>query len=173
MVEDAANGTRGYILNQTMLRVKDPQRSLAFYQDVMGMTLLKRLDFKSMSFSLYFLGYVRENDEQPPEDSKARTIYTFKQKGLLELTHNWGTEKDKSFEYHNGNDDPRGFGHIGISVPSVDAACKRFERLGVEFVKRPNDGSMKGIAFIKDPDGYWIEVLSAEGTEAIAAQFNN
>jgi len=30
---------------------------------------------------------------------------------------------------------------------------------GVEFVKKPNDGKMKGIAFIKDPDGYWIEIL--------------
>jgi lactoylglutathione lyase len=48
-------------------------------------------------------------------------------------------------------------------VPDVDAACGRFETLGVDFVKRPNDGQMKGIAFIKDPDGYWIEILSAQG----------
>ncbi len=38
-------------------------------------------------------------------------------------------------------------------VPDVDVACERFEKLGVEFVKRPNDGQMKGLAFIKDPDG--------------------
>ena len=31
-------------------------------------------------------------------------------------------------------------GHIGIMVPDVDAACKRFEELGVPFVKKPNDG---------------------------------
>ncbi len=37
----------------------------------------------------------------------------------------------------------------------------RFEELGVEFVKKPTDGKMKGLAFIKDPDGYWIEILSA------------
>lgn len=34
--------------------------------------------------------------------------------------------------------------------------------MGVPFVKRPDDGSMKGLAFIKDPDGYWIEVLAAD-----------
>ena len=45
-------------------------------------------------------------------------------------------------------------------VPDVDVACERFEKLGVEFVKRPNDGRMKGLAFIKDPDNYWIEIFN-------------
>ncbi|MBT3565786.1 MAG: lactoylglutathione lyase, partial [Gammaproteobacteria bacterium] len=72
-------------------------------------------------------------------------------------------EADTDFSHHNGNDQPQGFGHIGISVPDVYQACERFDSLGVDYVKRPDDGNMKGLAFIKDPDGYWIEILSANG----------
>ena len=53
--------------------------------------------------------------------------------------------------------------HLGLSVPDVTALCARLTEAGVEFVKRPEDGSMKGIAFVKDPDGYWIEILSGDG----------
>ena len=49
-----------------------------------------------------------------------------------------------------------------MQVPDVFEACKRFEGMGVAFQKKPDGGSMKGIAFIKDPDGYWIEVLNAK-----------
>ncbi|SRR5258708_29879685 len=152
-----------FILNQTMLRVRNPARSVAFYTDVLGMKLLKSFDFPAMSFSLYFLAYITEHDEQPPSnDERAATEFVFRQKAVLELTHNWGTESNPEFGgYHNGNTDPRGFGHIGITVPDVYEACKRFESLGVEFVKKPDEGKMKGLAFILDPDGYWIEILSA------------
>ena len=154
-----SHATEGFRFNHTMLRIKDPERSLAFYQDVLGMRLLRQLDFEAISFSLYFLGYAEE--AAVPNEEKARSRYTFGREGVLELTHNWGTEKDPEQAYHNGNDEPQGFGHIALSVPDVHAACERFERLGVEFVKRPDDGKMKGLAFIKDPDGYWIEILSA------------
>ena len=163
--------TEGFVFNQTMLRIKDPERSLAFYRDVLGMTLVKKLDFPGMEFSLFFMGYVRPEDGPVPQDPLERTTYTFEQKALLELTHNWGTENDETFEgYHNGNNDPRGYGHIGLSVPDVYRACSRFEELGVEFVKRPDDGKMKGIAFIKDPDGYWIEILEAGISAALCNQ---
>lgn len=159
--------TKGYVLNQTMLRVRNPQASVAFYRDILGMTLLDRYDFEAMRFTLYFMGY--EATDNIPNQPAERARWVFSRPALLELTHNWGTENDPDFSYHNGNSDPRGFGHIGISVPDVDAACARFEQAGVEFVKRPQDGSMKGLAFIKDPDGYWIEILSGPNLAAIVA----
>jgi len=156
------NETANYVMNQTMLRIRDPEISLRFYQDVLGMTLFDGYDFEDMKFSLYFLGYPDDSDGPMPQDRTERARWVFGRKALIELTHNWGTEEDSGFAgYHDGNEEPRGFGHIGLSVPDVYAACERFERLGVEFVKRPDDGSMKGLAFIRDPDGYWIEILSS------------
>ncbi|XP_058107957.1 lactoylglutathione lyase-like isoform X4 [Magnolia sinica] len=71
-----------------------------------------------------------ENPISAPTDPVQRTVWTFSQKATIELTHNWGTESDPDFKgYHNGNSEPRGF------------------------------GKMKGLAFIKDPDGYWIEIF--------------
>lgn len=162
-------GTESFALNQTMLRIRDPQPSLAFYQDVLGMTLLQKLDFEEMRFSLYFLAYLAEG-ETIPADPAERARFIFNRETTLELTHNWGTESDPDFTgYHDGNADPRGFGHIGISVADVAKACERFEAMGVSFKKRPQDGKMKDIAFITDPDGYWIEILSAQGmTESLA-----
>ena len=161
MPEAPETATRDFVFNQTMLRIKDPKKSVDFYQNVLGLTLIRDLHFPDMKFSLYFMGYPGRD---MPEDEAERTRWMFAQPALLELTHNWGTEDDADFSgYHSGNDDPRGFGHIGISVPDVYAACARFEEMGVEFVKRPDDGKMKGLAFIKDPDGYWIEILSAGG----------
>ena len=150
--------TQDFVMNQTMLRIKDPEKSVTFYRDVLGMTLLEKFDFPAMEFALYFMGYPQS---AIPEDATERAKWIFDQPALLELTHNYGTEDDADFSYHNGNDDPRGFGHIGISVPDVYAACARFEEMDVEFVKRPDDGNMKGLAFVKDPDGYWIEILSS------------
>ncbi|XP_057954506.1 lactoylglutathione lyase isoform X2 [Malania oleifera] len=160
--------TKSYFMQQTMLRVKDPKASLDFYSRVLGMSLLKRLDFPMMKFSLYFMGY--EDPKSAPSSSVERTTWTFGQKATIELTHNWGTESDPEFKgYHNGNSEPRGFGHIGITVDDTYKACERFERLGVEFVKKPDDGKLKGIAFIKDPDGYYIEIFDLKTIGTITA----
>lgn len=87
-----------------MIRVKDAEKSLKFYQDVMGMTLFREGGNPSAGFTLYFLGY--PGKQGVPQGSTAD------REGLLELTWNHGTEKDESFKYHSGNDEPQGFGHI-------------------------------------------------------------
>lgn len=150
--------TRGFVFNHTMLRIKDPAASLDFYTRVLGFTLVRRRDFDEAKFSLYFLVLVADKGAIPAEEP-ARGEWLLSQPGVLELTHNHGTETDAGFAYHHGNSEPRGFGHICVSVPDVEAACARFEALGVAFQKRLTDGRMKDIAFIKDPDGYWVEIL--------------
>ncbi|XP_072912289.1 lactoylglutathione lyase isoform X1 [Hemitrygon akajei] len=157
--------TKDFIMQQTMLRVKDPKKSLDFYTRIIGMTLLQKIDVPSMKFTLFFLGF--EDKKEIPTEKNEHTAWTFSRRATIELTHNWGTEVDENQAYHNGNSDPRGFGHLGIAVPDVYAACKRFEELGVKFVKKVDDGKMKGLAFIQDPDGYWIEILSPNQMLAI------
>jgi lactoylglutathione lyase len=152
--------TQSYVFNHTMLRVRDPQVSLDFYSRVLGMKLLRKLDFNEWKFSLYFLGMVKSGEKTPNmEDEAANSNYVFGRSGILELTHNHGTESSPETPYHNGNTEPRGFGHICFSVPDIKAACERFEKLGVTFQKKLNEGGMKNIAFIKDPDNYWVEIV--------------
>jgi lactoylglutathione lyase len=120
-----------------MIRVKDHEKSLAFYKDVMGMKLKRTSENPGAKFNLYFLGYGADAPDG-----------TADMEGLLELTWNYGTENDPDFKYHNGNDQPQGFGHICISVDDLDAACARFEEKGVNWKKRLTDGRMKNIAFV-------------------------
>jgi lactoylglutathione lyase len=160
-----------------MIRVKDKDASLIFYKDVMGMKLKRTSESPNAGFNLYFLGYGAD----APEQSANGVNPVASTEGLLELTWNYGTEKDADFKYHNGNDEPQGFGHICIAVDDLDAACSRFEEKKVNWKKRLTDGRMKNIAFVlgapslsiyctriwqlttfADPDGYWIEVVQNE-----------
>ncbi|KAF8202743.1 Glyoxalase/Bleomycin resistance protein/Dihydroxybiphenyl dioxygenase [Mycena galopus ATCC 62051] len=151
-----------YRMNHTMIRVKDHEKSLAFYKDVMGMTLKRVSENASAKFNLYFLGYGPE----PSSTSGPNGNPIADSEGLLELTWNYGTESDPDFKYHNGNDAPQGFGHICVSVDDLDAACARFEEKGVNWKKRLTDGRMKDIAFVLDPDNYWVEVIQNETLKA-------
>jgi len=143
----------GYNLAQTMLRVKDPQKTLGFYRDILGMEMLKERHFESAKFSLFFMASQRKNGED--SDKNIKTLFH----PTLELTHNHGTESDDAFSYHNGNEEPKGFGHTGFLVDDLDAACKYLEDNNVPFIKKPSEGKMRGIAFVKDPDGYWVEII--------------
>lgn len=154
--------TSGFTFNHTMLRVKDPVKSLEFYTGVLGMTLLAVKKFPDMEFDLYFLAKLTDSERENLPAGDDLEIFAFRQRGILELTHNYGTETKANFSYHDGNGEPQGFGHICFSVPSLDEAVTWFDKNNVEFKKRPEDGSMKNIAFIKDVDGYWIEIVQAD-----------
>lgn len=166
----AVEGTKGnpfkFSWQQTMLRIKDPAKSLPFYEETLGFHRLH--EYKFDSFSLYFL-YVPTREEKatlPACGTKESEKFLWSMKGtVLELTWNHGTETQTDFKYNNGNEEPhRGFGHIAVACDDVHAACSELEKKGVAFQKKPDEGRMKGLAFVKDPDGYWIEVISRDPT---------
>jgi len=119
-----------------MLRVADLEASLSFYTDVLGMRLLRRNDFPDGRFTLAFVGYGEEATNT-----------------VLELTHNW----DQG-DYQLGD----AYGHIAIAVDDVYAACEKIRQSGGNIVREP--GPMQHgttiLAFVEDPDGYKIELLS-------------
>ena len=117
----------------TMVRVKDIEKSLAFYTDVLNMQLdhKKRLE----DCWLYFL-----TDEE-------NTCQ-------IELTYNDETPEGG---YELGS----GFGHFAFSVDSLDEFTDKINKLGYSYLYSPFDLNGKGskIAFINDPDGYEIELI--------------
>lgn len=119
----------------TMIRVTDLEKSLDFYTKVFGMQLLRRNDYPEGKFTLAFVGY-------GSEESGA----------VIELTHNWETDS-----YDMGN----AFGHIAIAVPDAYQACAEIEAKGGNVVRPAGPMKHGGtvIAFVKDPDGYMIELI--------------
>ena len=119
------------------------------------MKLLEERHFDS--FSLYFMG-----SGNVDTSIVARDQY----QPVLELTHNHGTEADDSFQHFNGNEENRqGFGHVGFLVDDVYKACDAIETMGYGFRKTPDGGSMKGLAFAYDPDGYSVEIIKRGGID--------
>lgn len=126
------------------------------------MKLIKKHEFPAAKFDLYFLGY-----DSPKALTPGASL--FDREGLIELTHNYGTESDPEYKINNGNTEPhRGFGHTCISVDNIQAACQRLEDAGYQFKKKLTDGRMNHIAFALDPDGYWVEVISQKSVEETA-----
>jgi len=123
-------------LLHTMLRVGDLDKSIAFYTEVLGMTLLRRKDYPDGQFTLAFVGYGDEAHNS-----------------VIELTHNWGVD---SYELGSG------YGHIALEVEDVYKACEDIRSRGGKITREP--GPMKHgssiLAFVEDPDGYKIELLS-------------
>jgi lactoylglutathione lyase len=119
----------------TMLRVGNLKKSIAFYTDVLGMTLLRQSDNTEYKYTLAFVGYGDESEHT-----------------VLELTYNWDTDN-----YDLGN----AYGHIALEVDDVYQACDKIRAKGGVISREP--GPVKGgstqIAFVRDPDNYAIELI--------------
>lgn len=122
----------------SMIRVLDETRSVEFYKQAFDLDVAERLDFES--FTLVYLS----NSE-----------CTFE----LELTVN----KGQADAYDLGN----GYGHLALSVSDLDAEHKKIKSLGYsprDIVEFERDGKLFArFFFVKDPDGYDIEVLQRHG----------
>lgn len=133
--------SNGRILH-TMLRVGDLDKSIEFYTQVMGMQLLRTNENTKYKYTLAFLGYGDES-----------------QGAVIELTYNWGTS-----EYDLGS----AFGHIAIGVDDIYTTCDTIKAAGGNITREP--GPVKGgtthIAFVKDPDGYMIELIQNKQASA-------
>jgi lactoylglutathione lyase len=118
-----------------MLRVGNLQTSIDFYTHLMGMKLLRQIENKEYQYTLAFVGYAEESETT-----------------VLELTYNWGKS-----QYDIGE----AYGHIAIEVDDIYALCASIEQQGGDVYRKP--GPVKGgktvIAFVRDPDGYAIELI--------------
>ncbi|KAF5618357.1 hypothetical protein F52700_12306 [Fusarium sp. NRRL 52700] len=179
--------TLGYRLFHVMLRIRDPVQSLHFYIDLMGMRTVFTMD--TGPFTIYYLGYPQTDEHRADlgkfgRDTLAQLAYT---PGLIELYHVHGSENEPEGYYSTGNQPPHlGLGHIGFSVPDVPRAVERLRNHGVEVIKELGTASREDvplsqweaekkiglgdlhpayqhvfgqIAFVKDPDGYTIELV--------------
>ncbi|MDO8953350.1 MAG: lactoylglutathione lyase [Gammaproteobacteria bacterium] len=126
-----------------MIRVGDLDRSIQFYTDAFGMKLLKKTDNEAYKYTLAFIGYGPEADNT-----------------VIELTYNWDVT-----EYDLG----KGFGHFAFWVEDVAAACEAIKAKGGIITREP--GPVKGgttiIAFVRDPDGYQIELIERKSIKAL------
>lgn len=120
-------------LAHTMLRTGSPEEMIEFYGEAFGFELREKKEMDT--FTLYFL----RSDDQTAE---------------LELTYNHGEDS----EYEKGE----GFGHIAIHTDEdqdlKEAYRKAVEAGGEDY--RPPEECSGHYAFVKDPEGYEVEILA-------------
>lgn len=114
----------------TMVRVKDLEASMAFYE-LLGLRETRRHDSEKGRFTLVFMA-----PEGQPECP-------------IELTYNW-----------DGDDalpsDSRHFGHLAYGVDNIYETCQHLMDNGVTINRPPHDGRM---AFVRSPDNISVELL--------------
>lgn len=120
----------------TMVRIRDIDKSLAFYCGALGMVEIRRMENARGRFTLIFLA-------APQDEERARA----EKAPMLELTYNWDDE-----DYGSA----RNFGHLAFAVDDIYATCARLAAAGVTINRPPRDGHM---AFVRSPDLVSIELL--------------
>lgn len=119
----------------TMVRVVDLEKSLHFYTEGLGFTLVSRNDYPDGKFTMAFVRSSHSKNEP-----------------MIELTQNWDT---KSYERGNA------YGHVAYQVDSIAEVQERLRKHGYDLSWGPGltPNGRRKMAFIDDPDGYEIELL--------------
>jgi lactoylglutathione lyase len=135
-----SQGARNMRYLHTMLRVRNLDTALKFYQDALGLKEVRRIDNDKAKFTLVFLCAAEDEGllKQSPKNRGAP---------LVELTYNWDEEKYGEDRY---------FGHLAYEVDDIYATCDRLMKKGITINRPPRDGQM---AFIRSPDLHSIELL--------------
>ena len=125
-------------LLHTMLRVTDLEKTIAFYTQVLGMKEIRRAENPQYRYTLAFVGYADESEQ-----------------AVIELTYNWDTDS-----YDLGN----AYGHIALEFDDIYRACEQIKSRGGIVTREPGPvlGGTTEIAFVKDPDGYAIELIQTK-----------
>lgn len=120
----------------TCIRVKDLDKSMEFYRNVLGLVETNRKEFPEHKFSLVYL-----SDKEGGYE--------------LELTYNY----DQEVPYELGN----GFSHIAIGAPNIEELRQKHMDLGYEVTPLKGlPGQPPKYYFVTDPDGYKVEVIRTE-----------
>jgi len=139
MADPTIDDSSTFQMMHTMLRVRDLEKSIEFYTRLLGMKLLRRMDFPDGRFTLAFIGYGSEETHT-----------------VLELTYNY--DRDRPYDLGDG------YGHIALGVRDIHGVCAALERAGANIPRKPGP-MMHGtteIAFIEDPDGYKVELIDLD-----------
>ena len=123
-------------IRHTMIRVKDLERSVEFYTNLLGMNVMRRRENVVRGETVAYVGYGDEDSCH-----------------ALEIVQ----EQQQPQEFRHGNT----YGHVALGVPSVADLSEILKSAGVEFSVEPQqirEGSPNLVAFIKDPDGYEVEL---------------
>ena len=126
----------GFRIRHTMIRVKDLDTSVAFYTDLLGMSVMRRRVSDERGETVAYVGYGDEDGNH-----------------ALEIVQ----EHEQPDIFRHGNT----YGHVALGVPDVEALSAELMKAGVEFTVPPQpvrEGSPNKLAFVKDPDGYEIEL---------------
>jgi len=124
----------------TMIRVSDPDATLAFFK-LLGLEEVQRKESEKGRFTLIFLA-------APGQKGVAE----------VELTYNWPPEDGSAPEDYTGG---RNFGHLAYGVDDIYETCQRLSDAGITINRPPRDGHM---AFVRTPDGISIELLQKGGS---------